>query len=195
MTTAATSASPSTATTTASTAGTAGPKPIDDLELWLSGFAQPTVLAELAALVLCGVLAWGLTWLLRRAVGAEEDKSSIAFGRRIVDGVMFPLLLLALGYTARALLLKLMPLAAFKVVIPVLVSLAVIRLGVPGVLKGVDIDTRFFTGNHPPAASLDGCFCAEGDPDDSTSWSEVLAAVGLLEAVGAATRKRPAGRR
>lgn len=29
---------------------------------------------------------------------------------------------------------------------------AVIRLGVPGVLKGVDIDTRFFTGNHPPAA-------------------------------------------
>lgn len=30
---------------------------------------------------------------------------------------------------------------------------AVIRLGVPGVLKGVDIDTRFFTGNHPPAAS------------------------------------------
>ena len=26
---------------------------------------------------------------------------------------------------------------------------------------------------------LDGCFCAEGDPDDSTSWSEVLAAVGL----------------
>ncbi|HCJ4587637.1 TPA: allantoicase, partial [Pseudomonas aeruginosa] len=56
---------------------------------------------------------------------------------------------------------------------------AVIRLGVPGVLKGVDIDTRFFTGNHPPAASLDGCFCAEGDPDDSTSWSEVLPAVGL----------------
>lgn len=56
---------------------------------------------------------------------------------------------------------------------------AVIRLGVPGVLKGVDIDTRFFTGNHPPAASLDGCFCTEGDPDDSTSWSEVLPAVGL----------------
>jgi small-conductance mechanosensitive channel len=130
MTTASTTASSPTATTTATSAGAAGPKPIDDLELWLSGFAQPTVLAELAALVLCGVLAWGLTWLLRRAVGAEEDKSSIAFGRRIVDGVMFPLLLLAMGYTARALLLKLMPLAAFKVVIPVLVSLAVIRLGV-----------------------------------------------------------------
>ncbi|MCO3058324.1 allantoicase, partial [Pseudomonas aeruginosa] len=56
---------------------------------------------------------------------------------------------------------------------------AVIRLGVSGVLKGVDIDTRFFTGNHPPAASLDGCFCAEGDPDDGTSWSEVLPSVEL----------------
>ena len=54
---------------------------------------------------------------------------------------------------------------------------AVIRLGVPGVLKGVDIDTRFFTGNHRRRLP-DGCFCAEGDPDDSTSWSEVLA-VGL----------------
>src|SRR5690606_29584187 len=73
---------------------------------------------------------WGLTWLLRRAVGAEEDKASVTFGRRIVDGVMFPLLLLVLGYIARALLLKLMPLAAFKVVIPVLVSLVVIRVGV-----------------------------------------------------------------
>ncbi len=106
------------------------PKPIDDLDLWLSGFAQPTVIVEVATLALCVLLAWGLTWLLRRAVGAEQDKASIAFGRRIVDGVMFPLLLLALGYIARALLLKLMPLAAFKVIIPVLVSLAVIRLGV-----------------------------------------------------------------
>ncbi|MDR7149258.1 small-conductance mechanosensitive channel [Hydrogenophaga palleronii] len=107
-----------------------GPKPIDDLELWLSGFTQPTVLAELAALAVCVLLAWGLTWLLRRAVGAEGDEASVTFGRRIVDGVMFPLLLLVLGYIARAWLLKLMPLAAFKVAIPVLVSLVVIRVGV-----------------------------------------------------------------
>jgi allantoicase len=56
---------------------------------------------------------------------------------------------------------------------------AVIRLGVPGVLKGVDIDTRFFTGNYPPSASLEACFLAEGDPDDSTAWTEVLPAVSL----------------
>src|SRR3546814_18930587 len=29
---------------------------------------------------------------------------------------------------------------------------AVIRLGVPGSIKGVDIDTSFFTGNYPPSA-------------------------------------------
>ena len=56
---------------------------------------------------------------------------------------------------------------------------AIIRLGVPGTLKGVDIDTSFFTGNFPPSASLEGCFLASGDPDDSTVWDEVLGAVEL----------------
>ncbi|MFF7707822.1 allantoicase [Pseudomonas sp. NPDC007930] len=56
---------------------------------------------------------------------------------------------------------------------------AVIRLGVPGTLKGVDIDTSFFTGNYPPSASLEACFVAEGDPLESTEWTEVLPAVDL----------------
>ena len=56
---------------------------------------------------------------------------------------------------------------------------AVIRLGVPGVIKGVDIDTAFFTGNYPPSASLEACFCPDGDPDDAYDWIEVLPAVAL----------------
>jgi allantoicase len=56
---------------------------------------------------------------------------------------------------------------------------AVIRLGVPGSIKGVDIDTRFFTGNYPPSASLEACFVAEGDPDAATVWTEVLPAIEL----------------
>ncbi|MEK1906047.1 MAG: allantoicase [Pseudomonas sp.] len=57
---------------------------------------------------------------------------------------------------------------------------AVLRLGVPGSIKGVDIDTSFFTGNFPPSASLEACFVEGGaDPDDSTAWSEVLPAVAL----------------
>ena len=51
----------------------------------------------------------------------------------------------------------------------------VIRLGVPGVIRGFDIDTRHFTGNFPPAASIEVCTSAEDVPDDSAGWTEVLA--------------------
>lgn len=54
----------------------------------------------------------------------------------------------------------------------------VVRLGLAGHIKGVDIDTSHFTGNYPPAASLEACYC-EGDPDDSTEWQEILPAVSL----------------
>ncbi|MGQ3118189.1 MAG: mechanosensitive ion channel family protein [Hydrogenophaga sp.] len=106
------------------------PKPIDDIGLWLAGFTQPTVLVELAALAICVALAWGFSWALRNALRMQEDKSSVLFGRRLIDGVMFPLALLLLGYIARAIVTKFLPLAAFKVAIPVLVSLVVIRVGV-----------------------------------------------------------------
>ncbi len=106
------------------------PKPIDDFGLWLAGFTQPTVLVELAALSACVVLAWGFSWALRNALRMQDDRSSVLFGRRLIDGVMFPLALLLLGYIARAIVLKFFPLAAFKVAIPVLVSLVVIRVGV-----------------------------------------------------------------
>lgn len=34
---------------------------------------------------------------------------------------------------------------------------AILKLGVPGVIKGVDIDTNHFLGNHPPYASVEAC--------------------------------------
>ncbi len=109
---------------------TAAPKPIDDIGLWLSGFMQPTVLLELAALAVCVALALGFSWLLRRALSMQDDKASVLFGRSLIDGVMFPLVLLTLAYVARALITMVLPLAAFKVAIPVLVALVVIRVGV-----------------------------------------------------------------
>lgn len=108
----------------------ATPQPIDDFDLWIAGFTQPTVLLELGALALCIAVACGLTWLLRRSLVMQDEKTSVLFGRHLVDGVMFPLLLLTLGYIARALLTQTVPLAVFKVAIPVLVSLVVIRVGV-----------------------------------------------------------------
>jgi len=56
---------------------------------------------------------------------------------------------------------------------------AIIKLGVSGIIKGVEIDTAFFTGNFPPSASLEGCFCASGDPTEQTLWQEILPAVDL----------------
>jgi small-conductance mechanosensitive channel len=112
------------------TAVASGPAPIQDLEVWLAGFQQPTVWLELGVLALCVLLAWGVSSLLRRSLDMQLEGSSILFGRQVVDGVLFPLLLLTLAYVARSVLAQRVPLAVFKVAIPVLVSLVVIRLGV-----------------------------------------------------------------
>jgi allantoicase len=40
---------------------------------------------------------------------------------------------------------------------------AVVRLGVPGVVRGVVVDTAHFTGNYPPFASIEAC-AVEGYP-------------------------------
>ena len=48
-----------------------------------------------------------------------------------------------------------------------------IRLGLPGCIQAFDIDTNHFLGNHPPEASVEGCFAPKG-PDEKTNWFEVL---------------------
>ncbi|MDD2547505.1 MAG: mechanosensitive ion channel [Burkholderiaceae bacterium] len=101
----------------------------DELGQWMGALFKPTVLIELAALAVCLLLAWGLVTLLRRNL-RQSDPRSIFFGRKIFDGVLFPLLLLGLAYIARGLVVLWAPLAVFKVAIPVLVSLVVIRVGV-----------------------------------------------------------------
>jgi allantoicase len=56
---------------------------------------------------------------------------------------------------------------------------AIVRLGMPGVVRGVVIDTAHFKGNYPDHASLEGC-SVEGQPDpatllsDATTWVEIL---------------------
>ena len=54
----------------------------------------------------------------------------------------------------------------------------IVRLALPGVIAGVDIDTSHFTGNYPPAASIDACL-AQGDPADKAAWTEILPSTGL----------------
>ena len=93
----------------------------------LGSLLQPTALTELAVLVGCLLLAWGLVRLLR---GRTAAHGSIWFGERIVDGVLFPVLALGLAFGARLLLAGTVKIAVFKLAIPILLSLLVIRLAV-----------------------------------------------------------------
>jgi len=61
---------------------------------------------------------------------------------------------------------------------------AIIRLGLPGIVRGVVIDTSFFTGNYPPRASLEACNIfgtptAELLMSEQTPWRPLLATVDL----------------
>lgn len=49
----------------------------------------------------------------------------------------------------------------------------IVKLGVPGTIHGVNIDTSFFTGNFPEFASLEACESST-NPDDNTKWEEIL---------------------
>ena len=55
----------------------------------------------------------------------------------------------------------------------------VIRLGLPGIIRGVVVDTSYFRGNYPEQCSLEIC-AVDGQPsldvllDEKNSWTEVL---------------------
>ncbi|MCY7370411.1 MAG: mechanosensitive ion channel [Polaromonas sp.] len=95
---------------------------------WLEALTHPSALIELATLAACIVLAWLLVRTLSRRRRFQD--ASVWFGERIVDGVLFPLLLLSLAFAAQELLRGRLPIAVFKVAIPILLALALIRLGV-----------------------------------------------------------------
>ena len=55
----------------------------------------------------------------------------------------------------------------------------VIHLGVRGIIRGLDIDTRHFTGNFPPEASVEACVSLEENPGDAAGWQEIQPRVTL----------------
>ncbi len=55
---------------------------------------------------------------------------------------------------------------------------AVIKLACPANINEIDLDTRHFTGNYPPAASVEACLCNE-EPNDATQWHQIIPATAL----------------
>ena len=101
---------------------------MDDFEGWLAAFTQPTVVLELVVLAMCVGFAWLAVVGLRKSIGRSER--SIWFGRNDLDGVLFPLVLLCLGFAARIVVDRYINAAVLTLAIPVLVALVVIRTGV-----------------------------------------------------------------
>ena len=99
----------------------------DQVNELLNSLTQTSALIELAVLGGCLFVAWAMVRLLR---GRELPEASIWFGKRIVDGVFFPVLALALAFAAKLALAGSVRPAIFKVAIPILISLVVIRISV-----------------------------------------------------------------
>ena len=60
----------------------------------------------------------------------------------------------------------------------------IIRLGLPGIIRGVVVDTSFFRGNYPEQCSLEACVSAglptaEELTSEAVEWTEILPQVSL----------------
>jgi small-conductance mechanosensitive channel len=98
-----------------------------DFGAWFDELMRPSSLAELAVLALVVGLAFAFVrWLRARS----SQPRRVWFGDRGFDGVLFPLLALLGALAARHALTGVVPIAVFRVAIPVLLSLALIRIGV-----------------------------------------------------------------
>ena len=95
---------------------------------WIDSLAHPDSLVALSAFAGCVLLAWCLVWLVRRTFA--ESSLSVLLGQKLVDGVLFPMLLWGLTFGARTLFTQDHPIALFDILLPVCTSLALIRLGV-----------------------------------------------------------------
>lgn len=101
---------------------------VEDPLAWLNALTPQQVALELSVVAGCVLLAWVLVWWVRRVSSRFELR--ILLGRRLVDGVLFPLLLMGLSFAGRTVLAQQSDAVLLDIWVPVCVSLACIRLGV-----------------------------------------------------------------
>jgi small-conductance mechanosensitive channel len=97
---------------------------MSDLQNLLHDLGGAGVWLELLVLAACIALAYGVA----RLVGRGQPKDSVWFGRRIVDGLLFPVLALVFIYAARYGVARYQTVAVLRVALPIFMSLAAIRL-------------------------------------------------------------------
>jgi small-conductance mechanosensitive channel len=85
-------------------------------------------LLELVLFFACIAMAWLVVWGVRRVTSQWE--LSVLLGKKLLDGVLFPVLLLGMVFVMRAVWARSHPLWIFDFLVPVCLSLTGIRLGV-----------------------------------------------------------------
>jgi small-conductance mechanosensitive channel len=93
----------------------------------LRNLTTQSALTEAAVLLGCLGVSWLLCAALRRVLHIQ---GAVLFGRSVVDGVLFPVFALVLALIAKQLLAGVVTVAVFKLAIPILISLVLIRLTV-----------------------------------------------------------------
>jgi len=101
---------------------------MNDPALWWSSLNPNQAALELLMFGACIALALFIVTALRRVTLQWE--LSVLLGRKLIDGVLFPVLLLGLVFATRAVWVQSNPVWVFDFLVPVCVSLAAIRLGV-----------------------------------------------------------------
>ena len=104
------------------------PSMMNDPALWWSSLNPNQAALELLMFGACIALALLIVTALRRVTLQWE--LSVLLGRKLIDGVLFPVLLLGLVFATRAVWVQSNPVWVFDFLVPVCVSLAAIRLGV-----------------------------------------------------------------
>jgi small-conductance mechanosensitive channel len=95
-----------------------------NLEQFLFDVADPRSGLELVALLISVLVAAGLS----RWWGREADQDSILFGKRIIDGLLFPMLTLVIVYFLKMHWVKTHHAPWLSLAVPILASLAMVRL-------------------------------------------------------------------
>jgi small-conductance mechanosensitive channel len=100
---------------------------LKSLQQALTDMTPQAVAAEVGMLLASLALAYGLVWL---GGGRGRREPSIWFGRRLYDGVFFPLAALLVGVVLRWALKDLLPVGLLRLAVPILASLLLIRVSV-----------------------------------------------------------------